>query len=65
MPDATAWRQKALMLRETARRHEITRDALLTLAEDCEEIAREMERQSGHPRAGPELRWARQQKGKP
>ncbi len=65
MPDAPAWRQKALMLRETARRHEITRDALLTLADDCEEIAQEMDRQSGHPGAGPEFRWARQKKGKP
>jgi hypothetical protein len=46
MPDAATWRRKAVALRVAATRHEVTRDALVTLADDCEEIAEQMERQA-------------------
>jgi hypothetical protein len=46
MPDAAMWRRKAVALRVAATRYEVTRDALVTLADDCEEIAEQMERQT-------------------
>jgi hypothetical protein len=48
VPDATAWKEKAVNLRHfaTQQRNPLERQTLLTLAEDCEAIAAELESQA-------------------
>ncbi len=51
MPDATAWKAKAVTLRHSAtqQRNPLERQTLLTLAEDCDAIAAELESQAQQP----------------
>ena len=51
MPDATLWKEKAVTLRHSARRqrNSLERQTLLTLAEDCDAIAAELESQAQQP----------------
>lgn len=51
MPDAATWKEKALTLRHSAtqQRNPLERQTLLTLAEDCEAIAAELEAQGQPP----------------
>ena len=51
MLDATAWKDKAATLRHSAmhQRNALERQTLLTLAEDCDAIAAELELQSQQP----------------
>ena len=51
MPDATTWKEKAVALRHSAGRQDnpLERQTLLTLAEDCEAIATELESQAQQP----------------
>src|ERR1700736_1002618 len=51
VPDATLWKEKAVTLRHSARRqrNSLERQTLLTLAEDCDAIAAELESQAQQP----------------
>jgi hypothetical protein len=53
VPDATAWKDKAVTLRHSAthQRSSLERQTLLMLAEDCDAIATELEtQQPGKPK---------------
>ena len=51
MPDAVTWKEKAVTLRHSAglERNPLERQTLLTLAEDCEAIAADLETQAQQP----------------
>jgi hypothetical protein len=51
VPDATVWKEKAVTLRHSAtqQRSSLERQTLLTLAEDCDAIAAELESQAQQP----------------
>src|ERR1700737_115285 len=51
VPDATLWKENAVTLRHSARRqrNSLERQTLLTLAEDCDAIAAELESQAQQP----------------
>jgi hypothetical protein len=51
VPDAPTWKEKAVTLRHSAtqQRNPLERQTLLTLAEDCEAIAAELESQAQQP----------------
>jgi hypothetical protein len=51
VPDAAIWKEKAVALRHSAnqQRNPLERQTLLTLAEDCEAIATELESQAQQP----------------
>ena len=51
MPDAATWKEKAVTLRHSAdqQRNPLERQTLLTLAEDCDAIATELESQAQQP----------------
>ena len=51
MPDAATWKEKAVTLRHSAtqQRNPLERQTLLTLADDCEAIATELESQAQQP----------------
>jgi periplasmic protein TonB len=51
VPDAAIWKEKAVALRHSAaqQRSPLERQTLLTLAEDCEAIAVELDAQSHQP----------------